>query len=109
MHDRSTSLPRIRLRLKQIILGALCVLVLKLASTACAQGYERQVVNEWDFTKAIDSLGWSPHDGHGSFGVQNGALVFTATPQATSVYSPEITVRGRSMQLVEIVMSSRVE
>jgi hypothetical protein len=109
MHDRSKFLPRIRLRLKQIIPGVLCVLVLKLASAACAQGYERQVVTEWDFTKAIDSLGWLPHGRHGSFGVQNGALVFTATPQATSVYSPEIAVRGRSMQLVEIVMSSRVE
>src|SRR5580658_4354515 len=77
-----------------------------LISPCWSQPYQHQVGVSWNFTPASSPLGWSPIAALSNFGVQNGALTFTATSQITIVYSPAISVPTAPMQLVEIVMSS---
>jgi uncharacterized protein (TIGR03437 family) len=77
-----------------------------LISPCWSQPYQHQVGVSWNFTPASSPLGWSPIAALSNFGVQNGALTFTATSQITIVYSPAISVPTKPMQLVEVVMSS---
>jgi hypothetical protein len=75
-------------------------------SPALAQQYQRQMLTGWDFTQATDSLGWAPIHPLPSFGVKNGALVFTATAAVNICYSPAISIATAPLQRVEIRMKS---
>src|SRR5580658_6710877 len=81
-------------------------LALGFASACWSQGYQHNVSESWDFTAASSSLGWAPAATLKSFGVQSGALTFTATQQIYTVCSASISIPTAAMQLVEIVMSS---
>lgn len=76
------------------------------ASRCWAQAYQENVSVTWNFATAAGPLGWSPIAPLSVFGVQNGALTFTATEQDDILYSPAISVPTAPLQLVEIVMSS---
>jgi hypothetical protein len=88
------------------LVQASCLLVLGCGSMCWSQEYLQNVSVTWDFTTAAGPLGWSPIPPLSGFGVQNGALTFTATVQDDIVYSPAISVPTAPLQLVEIVMSS---
>src|SRR5579863_3245371 len=110
MCGKSTFLPLLTARL-QLILATHCLLglfVLPLSLDVRAQAYERQVAAEWDFTNPSDAPGWSPVGRQAGFGLHDGVLIFTATPDDSSIYSPEIAVPGRAMQRVEIEMSASI-
>ncbi len=70
-----------------------------------AQAYQQNTAISWNFSTATTALGWTPVASLSHFGIQNGALAFTATSTA-GVYSPSFSVPAASMQLVEILMSS---
>lgn len=76
------------------------------ASLCKSQAYQHHVGDDWGFATAKTVLGWSPAATGSSFGLENGALAFTATSNVTSIFSPAITVQAEPRQLVEIVMKS---
>jgi len=92
--------------LRREALLAAWLLTFGLASACWSQGYQHNVSQSWDFTAASSSLGWAPVVALKSFGVQNGALTFTATQQIDIVCSASIAAPTAAMQLVELVMRS---
>jgi len=84
------------------------LLALGLASICWSQGYQHNVSQSWDFTTASSPLGWSAIVPLKNFGIQSGALNFTATQQINIVCSAFLSAPAAPMQLVEIVMRSDV-
>lgn len=73
--------------------------------SAGARGAER-VVMEWDFTKATDTLGWTPADPVDVFRVENGVFVTAPGPGKPKMESPLFDIEAEPWQFVQIEMKS---
>lgn len=83
----------------------ICLLLVALSAAGTTRAADK-VLQSWDFTRASDTLGWTPASGVEGFGVRDGALAGTLASDVFRLASPLFEIEAKPSQYVEVELKT---